>query len=103
MTYGRGAFTTRISNTTLATSESNRNMLNNRVYPNPSRGPLHVKLENGKPMDIEIYDASGRLVMTKKNVKSDEEFNIDNLGKGDYVLKALQNGSMVYTSVIIRK
>lgn len=103
VTYGRGSFTTRINNTTLSTSESHHNLLNNRVYPNPTRGPIHVKLENGKPMDIEIYDASGRLVMTKKNIKSDEEFNIENLGKGDYVLKALQNGTMIYTSVVIRK
>lgn len=103
VTYGRGAFTTRISNTTLSTSESNHNLLNNSVYPNPTRGPIHVKLEKGKPMDIEIYDASGRLVMTKKNIKSDEEFNIESLGKGDYVLKASQNGSMIYTSVIIKK
>ncbi|WP_185289924.1 T9SS type A sorting domain-containing protein [Chryseobacterium lactis] len=103
VTYGRGSFTTRIDNTSLSTSDTPHNLLSNRVYPNPTRGPIHVKLENGKPMDIEIYDASGRLVMTKKNIKSDEEFNIEGLSKGDYILKALQNGTMQYTSVIIKK
>ncbi|MDF2830962.1 WD40/YVTN/BNR-like repeat-containing protein [Chryseobacterium indoltheticum] len=103
VTYGRGAFTTKIDNTTLATNETQQNSVANQVYPNPTRGSLHVKLANGKPVDIEIFDVSGKLVITKKNIKSDEEFNIENLIKGDYVLKAIQNGNIVYTSVIIRK
>ncbi|MDP9961735.1 T9SS type A sorting domain-containing protein [Chryseobacterium lathyri] len=103
VTYGRGAFTTNVTTPTLSTSNVQYNLLKNKVYPNPTRGPIHVNLENGKAADIEIYDAAGRLVLTKKNVKSDEEFNIESLGKGDYVLKVLQNGTMVHTSVIIRK
>lgn len=103
VTYGRGAFTTKVNELPLSTSNTQYSLLKNQVYPNPTRGPLHVKFENGKAADIEIYDASGKLVLTKKNVKSDEEFNIENLGKGDYVLKVLQNGTMIYTSVIIRK
>ncbi|REC79969.1 glycosyl hydrolase [Chryseobacterium elymi] len=103
VTYGRGAFTTKVNEISLSTSNAQYNLLKNQVYPNPTRGPLHVKLENGKAADIEIYDASGKLVLTKKNVRSDEEFNIENLGKGDYILKVLQNGTMIHTSVIIRK
>ena len=103
VTYGRGAFTTKISTPTLSASDSQHNLLKNQVYPNPTRGSIHVKLENKKEADIEIYDVSGRLVFTKKNVKFDEEFNIESLSKGDYILKALQNGIMVHTSVIIKK
>jgi len=103
VTYGRGAFTTKVNDVTLSTSNAQYNLMKNQIYPNPTRGPLHVKLENGKAADIEIYDASGKLVLTKNNVKSGEEFNIENLGKGDYVVKVLQNGTMIYTSVIIRK
>lgn len=102
VTYGRGAFTTKIDNT-LSTSEFQHKLLNNKVYPNPTRGPLHVKLENRKPMDIEIFDASGKLVMAKRNIKSDEEFFIDSLIRGDYVLKVSQNGAIIYTTVIVRK
>lgn len=103
VTYGRGAFTTRINNTSLGTNNSNHQVFKNQVYPNPTRGPIHVKLENGKNMDVEIFDASGRIVFTKKNVKSDEEFFIDTLTKGDYILKASQNGTLIYTSTIIKK
>src|SRR5690606_3666650 len=105
VTYGRGAFTTKIDDVVLSTDGSQHNLLANHVYPNPTRGPLSVKFDakKGNAANIEIFDASGKLVYTKKNVKSEEEFNIESLPKGNYVLKASQNGSMFYSSVIIRK
>ena len=59
--------------------------------------------KSGANVNVEFYDASGKLVLTKKNVKSDEEFNIESLIKGTYVLKVVQNGTMIYTSIITRK
>ena len=104
VTYGRGAFTTKIDKQ-LATGNAEHHLLDTQVYPNPTRGPLHVKFngKDGKAADIQIFDASGKSVLIKKNVKSDEEFNIEILPKGNYVLKATQNGNMIYSSVIIRK
>lgn len=104
VTYGRGAFTTKIDNT-LAVGSSEHQLLEKQVYPNPTRGPIHVKFDakDGKSATIEVFDVSGKLVYTKKNVKSDEEFNIEALPKGSYVLKASQNGNMIYSSAIIRR
>ena len=104
VTYGRGAFTTKIDNTVLSTSNTS-NLLNNNVYPNPTRGPIKITFESksGAAANIEFYDASGKLVLTKRNVKSDEEFNIESLVKGNYVVKVVQNGTMIFTSIIIRK
>lgn len=105
VTYGRGAFTTQIDDGGLATGNAQHNLLTKQVYPNPTRGPLHVKFEgeNNKTADIELFDTSGKLVITRKNIKSEEEFSIESLPKGTYVLKASQNGTMIYSSVIIRK
>ena len=105
VTYGRGAFTTRIDDSSLSTNDNQHNLLKSLAYPNPTRGPLHVKFDtkNGTNADIELYDASGKLVLTKKNVKSDEEFYIDSLTKGSYVMKAVQNGTTIYSTVILRK
>ena len=105
VTYGRGAFTTQIDDSSLSAEGSQSKILANNVYPNPTRGPIHVKFEgkSGANVNVEFYDASGKLVLTKKNVKSDEEFNIESLIKGTYVLKVVQNGTMIYTSIITRK
>lgn len=105
VTYGRGAFTTKIDNIDMSTSNTSQDFLKNKIYPNPTRGPLNIKFDdkNGKTVDVEIFDASGKLVLTKKNVNSDEEFNIEHLTKGSYVLKASQKGTMIYTSVIVKR
>ncbi len=104
VTYGRGAFTTKVDRG-LATEGTQHNLLSTQVYPNPTRGPLHVKFDtkDGKVADVDLFDASGKLVLTRKNIKSDEEFSIETLPKGTYVLKASQGGTMIYSSVIIRK
>lgn len=105
VTYGRGAFTTNIASGGLSTQGVQHNLLSTQIYPNPTRGPLNIKFNSkeGNTVNIELFDASGKLVLTKKNVKSDEEFSIETLTKGIYVLKAMQNGKMIYSSVISRK
>ena len=105
VSYGRGAFTTRIDDATMGTGEASHNLLKNKVYPNPTRGPLNVKFDAAvsDKVDVEVYDASGKLVFTKKGVKSGEEFFIDSLLKGNYVVKVIQDGKMLYSSAIIKR
>ena len=101
-TYGRGAWTNQ-SATNLAVSETKDHSFN-RVYPNPSRGNLHLKYNDQKykHVTITIYDASGKLVFTKENVASDQEFQTT-LVKGYYVLKATNGSETVFTSALIMK
>lgn len=99
-TYGRGVFTS-INEEVLSNKEVVGNRMANEVavYPNPSRGDLHLKYKENlyKNVKVTIFDASGRLVYTKENVKSDEEFLVQ-LPKGIYMLKAESNGETVLTS-----
>jgi photosystem II stability/assembly factor-like uncharacterized protein len=99
-TYGRGAWTTTATDF-LATSETVTHGIN-RVYPNPSNGVLHLKYDNlkYKNVTITIYDASGKLVFTKINVASDQEFQTT-LKEGYYVLKATSGSVTVYNSAVL--
>ncbi|PKF74559.1 T9SS type A sorting domain-containing protein [Chryseobacterium sp. PMSZPI] len=96
-TYGRGVWTTQNTNT-LGTIEviSKNNII--KIYPNPSKGFSHVRFDSSKynTVDISIFDKAGRLVYTKKNVKSDEEFG-QKFSPGSYVLKAEHKGEKVYS------
>ncbi|MBV8328068.1 T9SS type A sorting domain-containing protein [Chryseobacterium sp.] len=97
-TYGRGAWTSQ-NTSTLATAEttpSKRDMT--RIYPNPSKGISHLRFDASKygSVDVTIFDGSGRVVYTKKNVKPDEEFG-QRLTPGNYVLKAESKGEIVYS------
>jgi len=96
-TYGRGAWTTQ-NTVTLATGEVKTKNKETRIYPNPSKGISHLRFDSAKysAVDISVFDASGRLVYSKKNVKSDEEFG-QKLNPGNYLLKAEFKGTVVYS------
>jgi len=97
-TYGRGAWTTQNTNTTLATIDTQSKKDMYRLYPNPSKGISHLRFDTAKysSVDITIVDSSGRLIYNKKNVKSDEEFG-QKLTPGNYILKAESKGETVYS------
>jgi hypothetical protein len=97
-TYGRGAWTTQNTIVTLGTGEVKSKKDGIKIYPNPSKGISHLRFGTAEysAVDLSIFDASGRLVYTKKNVKSDEEFG-QRLTPGNYVLKAEANGKTVYS------
>ena len=84
-TYGRGIFTT--ENGFLSTQDINSRLTNFVVYPQPSKGTLHIKMDEVEHVDIQIYDTTGKLVFTAKNIALDEPF-VAKLPKGIYVLKA---------------
>ncbi|MDO5655364.1 MAG: T9SS type A sorting domain-containing protein [Flavobacteriaceae bacterium] len=84
-TYGRGVFT--IPNTFLSTQESASNLTRFMVYPQPSKGTVHLRMEDVEWADVQIFDMAGKLVFSKKKVYSDEGF-IAKLPKGVYILKA---------------
>lgn len=97
-TYGRGAWTTQNTVVALATGEVKSKREGVRIYPNPSKGISHLRFDSAKynSVDISILDASGRLVYSKKNVKSDEEFG-QRLTPGNYILKAESKGEVIYS------
>lgn len=97
-TYGRGVWTTQNTNTTLSTVETKSKKDMMMVYPNPSKGISHLRFDTAKynSVDISIIDGAGRLIYTKKNVKSDEEFG-QRLTPGNYILKAESKGQIVYS------
>lgn len=96
-TYGRGAWTSQNS-TSLATGEVSSKKDMTMIYPNPSKGIAHLRFDSSKysAVDISIFDASGRLIYSKQNVKSDEEFG-QRLTPGKYVLKADYKGEKIYS------
>ncbi len=80
----------------LATGENST--LVTTVYPNPTSDFLNIK-SSQKISKIEIYDMSGKLV--KSGILKDEKINVQNLSKGNYLLK-IQTENGVVTSKFIK-
>lgn len=64
------------------------NSLTFDVFPNPSRDYLTIKLPNEiSEGSVEIFDFSGRTVMTAKINSIDNKLNLNNLSTGMYILR----------------
>ena len=68
-----------------------------QIYPNPSSDYIYVK--NSDSNKYEIFDALGRKI---KSGNFQEKINIQNLTKGEYILK-LAGKNKIYTHKIIKK
>ena len=60
-----------------------------RCYPNPNFGLLNISNSSQEPVNIQIYDLKGQLLLSKKMIEDTEAIDIRNLNKGMYILKAV--------------
>jgi hypothetical protein len=68
------------------------------IYPSPTSDLIRVSFADGSTAEkIEIYDASGKLVLTDRNVSS---VNVSKLDNGVYFIKATGNNQVLQRSFI---
>jgi uncharacterized membrane protein YeaQ/YmgE (transglycosylase-associated protein family) len=58
-----------------------------RVYPNPSSSEVTLVLPSGQ-YDLQVWDATGRLVDTKQISESSFNYSVENLNSGLYIMSA---------------
>lgn len=57
------------------------------IYPNPTRENIFIQSFSKQPADLEITDATGRLLMRKENISSTEQVDLRNFAKGIYFVE----------------
>ncbi|HRE77692.1 MAG TPA: T9SS type A sorting domain-containing protein [Flavobacterium sp.] len=69
------------------------------VYPNPTKGLFTLSYGNFKPQQIEIYDVTGKRILSVDNTKLNEnqtELNLSDVSNGIYFIKiSHENGQTV--------
>ena len=82
-------------------SVNNQQKPNLTIYPNPASDFLYI--ENiPKPMEMEIYDLSGKVMLRKEVNNSSESVNVSQLSKGVYFYGLNQNGKTIKTGRLIK-
>lgn len=74
------------------------------LYPNPSGGIVHLRYSEA-PQVVDIYNATGQLVMSVKNESpqaGEMLLHTESLPGGIYLIAAKNKGSLVYTSRFIK-
>lgn len=62
-----------------------------QVFPNPSKGKIQIHLDKGisLPLELEIFDVSGVLVLKSKLNDHEIKLDIDELKRGAYLLRLI--------------
>ena len=74
------------------------------VYPNPSADVITVSLanNNNEVFKYEIFDATGKLVMTVSNSNQQNKFDLSKFSKGSYFLKITNSNSAFVTKRVVK-
>lgn len=64
------------------------------LFPNPAEGQVNVRLSGGAGALVEVLDGTGRVVRSERLSIGAALINIRDLPPGDYVVRAVVNGSV---------
>ena len=73
------------------------------VWPNPVENVCHVKLQDMRNRELQLFDAQGKLIL-RKHIETDEaEIDLTERPSGMYLLRVVSDGKVVATRKLIRK
>ncbi|UCH15181.1 MAG: T9SS type A sorting domain-containing protein, partial [Bacteroidales bacterium] len=82
---------------------NNSHISNNiEIFPNPSDDIINIEIENPDNATIEIYNVSGKLVLSKKLNSKVEKIDISGFPRGIYIVKVMQDSTVYYEKVMVR-
>jgi hypothetical protein len=101
-TYGRGLFTGKFTQFTLATDENTFNQNSISIYPTVSEGNFTITSTSVNKVDMQIFDITGKRVYNKQ-IDLSNNFNANiSLNKGVYFVHFLKNNFKESHKIIIR-
>lgn len=92
------------SNHLSGVSEILNGNLSSKIYPNPTNTNFKVIFSQHENIefDLNIYNATGELVMTKNAIKNNQQINIENLETGLYLIETITNNTSTKHRLIIQ-
>lgn len=96
-----------LNKNTLKTSEIKAEERRFSMYPNPADNEFYItgKTSFSKDINVVLYDASGKMIPVKFNVKDSSTVfvNIQNLPSGTYTLNVTENKRLIISQKIIKE
>jgi len=65
-----------------------------KLYPNPNNGSFILEFADDVVRDVDITDAVGRIVMVSAKVSRQQNFNLEQLATGVYIVRINQQGQV---------
>lgn len=70
---------------------------NIKIYPNPANDKVGITNFSG---DVEVYDITGKLILSKQNIERNNPIDVLQLQKGIYTIKLTQGNNVQYSKLI---
>lgn len=96
---GSGGRVLKFTDLYMATNEIRNNQP--MVYPNPAKDVIYISTDK-KIDQLQLFDMSGKLVLTQTNMNAGNKLDISKLSKGIYILK-INSGGLIHTQKISKK
>lgn len=74
-----------------------------KVFPNPARQTVNVTLIGYDSCELTILDLTGKLVLSQRVNRGDNQISITNLSQGSYLVKIMSQGNLVATEKLVIK
>ena len=84
--------------------ELSLNNANVKVYPNPVRDVLNIKIDiidNTQSFQLKVYDIMGKIIYTSTLTQLQSSLNISAWAKGLYTIELIQNQNRIHKKIII--
>jgi hypothetical protein len=94
---GRVAYLLKLNADGLMVSETKIPMpdMNVRVFPNPASDFMQLEVPVTENVDIQVFDAAGKLVISEKEQSPNKRISVKHLLAGNYVLQVWQKGQLL--------
>ena len=84
-------------------SNQNFELQNIVLYPNPSKGIFNIALGNIQPTAIDVYDLTGKIILSKKDIQIsnvEASLNLSNAATGIYFVKITADNQSIVKRII---
>ncbi|WP_431241768.1 PKD domain-containing protein [Flavobacterium sp. P21] len=73
------------------------------VYPNPTNGILNLKLDSNIKSDVRLFNVLGQQMLNTIFEGTEQQLDLNNLGKGIYLLQVETDGKITTKKIILNK
>jgi hypothetical protein len=87
----------------LTTIKENQSENTYNFYPNPVNETLNFSYTNSEPINVQLFDVAGKLLLSKQNVVNNEQINFNDKPKGSYLVKVTDSKNNELKTVKIIK
>jgi|GEM_PF-5042679 len=73
------------------------------IYPNPTTGLLSILLSNDEAYDIKVYDAIGKLIISRKGCLNNCSIDLSKFANGQYLIKLINKDETIIRKITMAK